>query len=402
MTERIAGILDASSFVELQGGMEDAHIITGYGCVDGLLVFIFAQTGYVTEAHVKKLGLLYERAVTMGAPVIGLYDSDGLKVEDGIEIMDRYARIMRLQTRAKALIPQIAAVYGGCMGISALMAQNSDIVLGVKDSQMFLRSPQSAKQGQTIPHAPAILYNDDNELNNHIRKFVTLLPSNAAELSAQASVTDDLNRMIGIQSTEGGNEAAVISLITELADNNDLLVTGTDGVVTGLIRLNGYTVGVLANNGKLNAYAMKSTVAFIRLCDRFSIRLLTITDCEGFDGTLAEESELLSEASALLQTISDAHMPKINIITGAAIGPVYNVMGCARGYADVVYAWENAVIAPMLPEAARRIMNIETEASPLCAAKRGLIDDVLNPATTRQYVIAAFEMLQTKSRAGRR
>ncbi len=464
--ERIKLLFDEGSFVEMDTfvshrctnfGMENVEapgdgVVTGYGTIDGRLVFAFAQDftvlgGSLGEYHAEKIVKVQNMALKMGAPIIGLNDSGGARIQEGVTSLSGFGKIFYNNTIASGVIPQIAVIMGPCAGGAVYSPAIMDYVFMVdKTSQMFITGPQviktvtgeeisAEKLGGAMAHnsisgvAHFIGKNDEDTLAS-VRKLISYLPSNNLETPPVYESTDDPNRLIPEFNEiipENPNKAYdIYDIITKLADNGeyyDVMPHYAKNIVTCYIRLDGQTVGVIANQPKfyagcLDINASDKAARFIRRCDAFNIPLLTLTDVPGFlPGVSQEHGGIIRHGAKMLYAYSEATVPKVTMILRKAYGGAYIGMCNKELGADMVLAWPSAEIAVMGAEGAANIVfkkEIEEADDPIAkrqekiaeyenrfnnpyrAAELGYVDDVIEPATARQRVISAFDMLASK------
>ena len=455
---RIKTLLDAGSFVEIGGAVTARNtdfnlqeqktpsdgVITGYGVIDGNLVYVYSQdaavlNGAVGEMHAKKITNLYDMAMKMGAPVIGLVDCAGLRLQEATDALEAFGSLYRKQAMASGVIPQITAVFGSCGGGLSLIPALTDFTFMEKDKgKIFVNSP-NAILGNTVEKCDTSSagFQSENtglidgtgteeEILGNIRTLICMLPCNNEEDVSYEECTDDLNR--ACENMEGAAADGAVAL-AEISDSGIFFETKKEfakDMVTGFIRLNGMTVGAVANrwkifdeeanvaaefDGSLSADGAQKAADFVNFCDAFNIPVLTLTNVSGFKAAEYEEKHLARAAARLAAAFADATVPKVNLITGKAYGNAYVVMNSKSVGADMVYAWPSAQIGMMEPALAAKIMYAkedaetqremaaqyeELQASPLSAARRGYVDTIIQPADTRKYVIGAFEMLFTK------
>ena len=455
---RIASLLDENSFVEIGGqvtarstdfnmaGMETPSdgVITGYGVINGSLVYVYSQDasvmgGTIGEMHAKKIARLYEFAQKTGAPVIGLVDCAGMRLQEATDALNGFGEIYMAQAMASGVIPQITAVFGTCGGGMALIPAMTDFTfMESKNGKLFVNSP-NALDGNHVSKCDTAsadfqgeeaglvdFAGTEEEILGQIRNLVSMLPANNEDDMSYEECTDDLNRICA--DIANASEDTAIAL-AQIADNQILVETKKDyakEMVTGFIRLNGMTVGVVANRSKVyNAEAeveaefdsvltvdgCKKATDFVNFCDAFSIPVLTLTNVTGFAATVESEKNMASAVAKLTYAFANATVPKVNVIVGKAFGSAYVSMNSKSIGADLVYAWPTAEIGMMDAKLAAQIMYADADAetlnekaaeykelqsSPNSAAARGYVDTVIAPADTRKYVIGAFEMLFTK------
>ena len=455
---RITSLLDANSFVEIGKSVTARStdfnmtekkapsdgVITGYGVIDGNLVYVYSQdasvlNGTVGEMHAKKISALYDLAIKTGAPVIGLVDCAGMRLQEATDALEAFGGIYFKQTMASGMIPQITAVFGTCGGGMAVVPALTDFTfIEAKKGKMFVNSPNALDGNYTekCDTASAAFQSEETglidaveseeEILAEIRQLVSLLPSNFEDNDSFAECTDDLNRACEDIAACAGDTSIALSRI---ADNGIFFETKRDfgkDVVTGFLRVNGMTVGAVANrtevydaegekteefDGTLSARGARKAAGFVKFCDAFDIPVLTLTNVTGFKATVCGEKVMAKSVGELVHAFASATVPKVNVIIGKAYGTAYVAMNSKSVGADIVYAWDNAEIGMMDASMAAKIMYPGSEASVInekaaeyrelqssveSAAARGYVDTVIAPADTRKYVIGAFEMLFTK------
>lgn len=456
-SNRINALLDENSFVEIGAkvtaratdfDMKNSEtpadgVITGYGVIDGNLVYVYSQNaavlgGSVGEMHAKKIVRLYELAMKVGAPVIGLVDCAGLRLQEATDALNGFGEIYLKQTLASGVIPQITAIFGNCGGGLAVMPAITDFTfMEEKNAKLFVNTPNalagnnvskcdtaSAKfQSETCGNVDFVA--EEAALLEQIRQLVTMLPANNEDDMSYEECIDDLNRVCADLENCAGDTSILLS---KIADNNNFLETKAmyaKEMVTGFIKLNGVTVGCVANRSEVygeegleETYAKcltpegcEKAAEFIQFCDAFSIPVLSVTNVTGFSAEVEAEKSMAKSAAKLTYAFANATVPKVNVIVGNAFGSAYVTMNSKAIGADIVYAWENAKIGMMDSKLAAKIM-YEGEGNDVILAKateyddlqnsvesaaaRGYVDTIIDAADTRKYVIGAFEMLFTK------
>ena len=456
--QRIVGLLDEKSFMEIgalvtarntdfdlnQSETPSDGVITGYGLIDGNLVYVYSQDasvlkGTIGEMHSRKIAAIYDMAMKMGAPVIGLIDCAGMRLQESVDALNSFGEIYAKQVMASGVIPQISAVFGNCGGGLSVVPALSDFAFVEKEQgRMFVNSP-NAIPGNNVSKcdtADAVYQSQNNgcidgvgtepEILEQIRELVCMLPGNNAEGGREEECTDDLNRACENLQNCAEDTRLVLS---QIADDNLFLETKKDyagNMVTGFLRLNGMTIGAVANssavydeNGEktetfdkgLTARGCNKAAEFIQFCDAFDIPLLSLTAVEGFAASTCSEKNLAKAMARMTTAFAGADVPKVNIIIGNAYGSASVMMNSKSIGADLVYAWEGSRIGMMDAAMAAKIMYEdkgaevvaekakeyeEIQSSVLTAARRGLVDLIIAPADTRKYAVAAFEMLYTK------
>ncbi len=447
--KRIEALLDDNSFVEI-GSLVKARntdfnmaqketpadgVITGYGRINDTLVYVYSQDstvlgGSVGEMHAKKIAKIYDMAMKMGAPVIGLVDCAGLRLEEATDALNAFSEIYLKKTLASGVVPQITAIFGRCGGGLAVLGQLSDFTLMESNAKLFVNSPNAidgnyegkcdtaSAKFQSAETSNVDYTGDENEVIEKIRELVDLLPGNYQEGIPYVECQDDLNRLCeGID----GSIDDIQTLLQMISDNGQLFETKKDyapDMVTGFIRLNGDTVGVVANNSDLlTSNGSEKAAEFVNFCDAFGIPVVSFTNVTGYETTIEEEKKVAKAAAKLTYAFANATVAKINVIIGNALGSAYVVMNSKGIGADIVYAWPEAKIGMMNAESAAKIIYADEIAksknaneiiaekaaqydklqlSTQSAAERGYVDSIIEPEDTRIYLIGALEMLISK------
>ncbi|NPE20992.1 methylmalonyl-CoA carboxyltransferase [Fusibacter sp. A1] len=463
--ERINLLFDEGTFVELDAfvkhrctnfGMEKVDApaegcVTGYGKVDGRLVYSFAQDftvvgGSLGEMHANKICKVLDNALKVGAPVVGLNDSGGARIQEAVDALSGYGKIFFKNTIASGVIPQITAIMGPCAGGAVYSPALNDFIFMVdQTSQMFITGPQVIKTvtgeevtaealGGAMTHnrtsgvAHFVAQNDEVCIAD-IRRLLSFLPSNNME-TAPIMEAGDINSIAEALDTiipDNPNKPYdVLDVIRAIVDNGDFMEVQpyfAQNIVTGYARLNGQSVGIIANQPKvlagcLDVNASDKSARFVRTCDAFNIPILNIVDVPGFlPGSTQEYGGIIRHGAKMLYAYSEATVPKITLITRKAYGGSYLAMCSKELGADVVLAWPTAEIAVMGPQGAANIIfrndikdatdpvakrqeKIEEYtnefATPYKAAERGFVDDVIEPSASRPRLIDAFDMLAGK------
>ena len=457
-SQRITALLDYNSFVEI-GSMVTARAtdfnlkqtetpsdgcITGYGVIDGNLVYVYSQDasvlgGSIGEMHAKKIAGLYDLAMKTGAPVIGLIDSAGLRLQEATDALNAFGEIYKKQTLASGVIPQITAVFGTCGGGLALFPALTDFTfMEEKKAKLFVNAPNalagneiskcdtSSAAFQSEEAGIVDFVGDEAAVLGQIRDLVCMLPSNNEDDNSFVECTDDLNRAEASLANCVGDTSIALSTI---ADDNafvEVKAAYAKEMVTGFMKLNGITVGAVANrcevyndegektasfDAALSPAGCDKAAEFVSFCDAFNIPVLTLTNVNGFTADKCSEKKIAKAAARLTYAFADATVPKVNVIIGKAYGSAYVAMNSKAIGADMTYCWPDAEIGTMdaklaakiicdgqgadaVNECAKEYAYLQTSA--VSAAKRGYVDAIIEPADTRKYVIGAFEMLFTK------
>ena len=418
--------------------------MTGYGVIDGNLVYVYSQdasvlNGSVGEMHAKKIVRLYELAIKTGAPVIGLIDSAGLRLQEAADALHAFGEIYLKQTLASGVIPQITAVFGTCGGGLGLFPTMTDFTfMEEKGAKLFVNAP-NALEGNVITRCDSSgaafqaeesgivdVTGDEDAVLAGIRRLVGFLPSNNQEVAAE-DCGDDLNRATPELAGCVGDTAIALSVLADGRDFLEVKAAYAKDMVTGFIRLNGATVGCVANRcevydgeGKLaekmepvlTVQGCEKAAEFISFCDSFNIPVLSLTNVKGYEATVDSEKGIARAAAKLTYAFANATVPKVNLILGKAYGTAYIAMNSKGIGADLTLAWPTAEIGSMDARLAAKIMYdgqgaevIEAKAAEYAAqqtsaqgaARRGYVDQIVEVADTRKYIIGAFEMLCTKS-----
>ena len=464
--ERIQLFLDEGSFEEM--GMLVQHrshlfglekqkflgdgVVTGFGTVNGRLTYVFAQDftvlgGSLAEAHAEKIVRIMELAMENGAPVIGLNDSGGARIQEGVVSLGGYADIFYQNTRASGVIPQLSAIMGPCAGGAVYSPALTDFIFMVEDSSyMFVTGPNVVR---TVTHEEVSAeelggasahsvksgvthFSCANELAciEQIKALLSYLPQNCEELPPESAYTpsDESRPALDELIPENPNQPYDIrEVIDQVVDESSFLEVHKDfaeNIVVGMARLAGRSIGVVANQpaflaGVLDIRSSQKAARFVRFCDCFNIPLLVLEDVPGFlPGTDQEWNGIITNGAKLLYAFSEATVPRITVITRKAYGGAYDVMNSKHIGADMNYAWPTAEIAVMGAKGAAEIIfrkeikeasdpekvlaekeaeYAEEFAHPYRAAARGFVDDVILPSQTRERLIRSFKMLENKA-----
>lgn len=453
-SDRINALLDDASFVEVGAyvtarstdfNMQEKDtpkdgVITGYGVIGGKIVYVYSQDanvlgGAIGEMHAKKIANIYDMAMKVGAPVIGLVDCAGLRLQEATDALNAFGEVYLKQTLASGVIPQITAIFGTCGGGAALIPTLTDFTfMTAEGSKLFVNSP-NALDGNNVSKLDTAsaeylssntslvdaVCEDDAAVLGQIRALVDMLPSNNED-DDQTECADDLNRVIPNLDGFAKDARAVLQ---NIADNNVFVEIKKDfckDMVLGFIKLDGSTIGCVANQAVdggdlLSTNAAYVAADFVKFCDAFDIPVLTLVNVKGFVATVSNERMIADAAAKLTYSYADATVPKVTLVMGDAFGTAYTVMNSKAIGADMVYAWPTAKIGTMDPEMAVKIMYekeigeaddkvakiaelkksyTELQSSAMAAAKRGYIDDIIEPDATRKRIVAAFDMLYTK------
>ncbi|MFN4081170.1 MAG: acyl-CoA carboxylase subunit beta [Saprospiraceae bacterium] len=466
--ERIHFLLDEDTFEEVDAlvthrcsdfGMTDQQypgdgVVTGYGRVNGRLTFVFAQDftvfgGSLSETHAEKICKIMDMAVRVGAPVIGLNDSGGARIQEGVNSLGGYADIFYRNVQASGVIPQISAIMGPCAGGAVYSPAITDFIIMVENtSYMFVTGPNVVKTvtnetvtaeelGGASAHAVKsgvthLTAANDLDCIEKIKRLLSYIPQNASQKPPALDYTLDeeyrhaLNDIVPDNPNHPYDMREVIAGICDEASFMEIHEQYAENIVVGFARLAGRSIGVVANQpfslaGVLDVEASKKAARFVRFCDCFNIPLLVLVDVPGFlPGTDQEWNAIITNGAKLLYAFSEATVPRVTLITRKAYGGAYDVMNSKHIGADMNYAWPSAEIAVMGAKGASEIIfkkeidaaedpaaklaekereYAATFANPYRAAERGFVDEVIFPHETRRKLIKSFAMLEDKAAA---
>jgi len=464
--ERIQLLMDAGTFEEIGQLVEHRStefglqqeiypgdgVITGYGRIDGRLVYVYSQDftvfgGSLSETHAEKICKIMDHAVRNGAPIIGLNDSGGARIQEGVNSLGGYADIFYRNTLASGVVPQLSAIMGPCAGGAVYSPAITDFIIMVEHtSYMFVTGPNVVKTvtnedvtseelGGAHSHASKsgvthLTAADDLDCINQLKKLLSYMPQNSVDMpfdkpyKASDELRPKMNEMIPSDSNKPYDMKDIISELTDEDSFYEIHKEYAENIVVGFARLAGKSIGIVANQpislaGVLDVNSSKKAARFVRFCDCFNIPLLVLVDVPGFlPGTDQEWNAIITNGAKLLYAFSDAVVPRITVITRKAYGGAYDVMNSKHIGADMNYAWPSAEIAVMGAKGASEIIfkreiseasdpsvkakEKENEyannfSNPYKAAARGFIDEVIDPALTRKKLIAGFKMLENKT-----
>ena len=457
--ERINLLLDPNTFTELDQfvkhrctnfGMEKQEnpgegVVTGYGCIHGRLVFVFAQDftvsgGSLGEMHAAKIVKVQELALQAGAPIIGINDSGGARIQEGADALAGFGDIFYNNTLASGIIPQISVIMGPCAGGAVYSPAITDFIYMVnKTSQMFITGPQviktvtnedvdaeslgGAATHNAISGVAHFMADNDEHCLEHIRYLISFSPSNNKENPPRYMPTDDPDRMEEALNTAISDDPSIpydmkkiIELIVDEGSIYEVQPYFAQNIITAFARMDGSTVGIIASQPKVMAGCLDINTSdkiarFIRFCDAFNIPLISFVDVPGFlPGVSQEYGGIIRHGAKVLYAYAEATVPKLTLITRKSYGGAYIGMCSKHLRADMVFAWPTAEIAVMGPAGAASIIfrgaeDVEEKtqqyvnefATPYKAAERGYIDQIIEPKETRPRLIAALRMLESKS-----
>lgn len=395
--KRLEKLFDQGTFLELDG-LAAKEVVTGFGSVDGAPAYAFAQDstvngGAIGRAQAEKIAKVYDLAIKTGAPVVGVYDSHGAYLKEGADMMAALGDLVMKASRLSGVVPQISLIAGVCGGSAALMASMADLVVKSDKGELFLTAHEEAEKAAGVVHVEA--ENEEDAIAS-VRSLINLLPINNLSIAPVADAAEATG-------SEGLESVVDAGSMVELLDGFG------DNVTAGLARVAGNAAVVADIHGQLDADSSVKLARMVRMADAFSLPVVTLVDCEGFD--------TVREAAKVAHTYAEATTPKVTVITGAAVGAVYMALAGKAAGADVVFAWPQAVVSAMKPEAAVEVLwndklaqmkdplkeraqlvqeYKDTEATPFDAAEAGYIENVIEPAETRANVVAALDMLAGK------
>ncbi len=460
--ERLEVLLDPDSFEEwdmfvehrsADFGMAEQKIpgdgvVTGYGTINGRLVFVFSQDftvfgGSLSEAHAEKIGKIMDQAMKVGAPVIGLNDSGGARIQEGVASLAGYADVFQRNVEASGVVPQISLIMGPCAGGAVYSPAMTDFIFMVKDSSyMFVTGPEVVKTvthetvtqeelGGAVTHTTRsgvadLAFENDVEALLQLRRFMDFLPASNREKppvrpseDSPERIEPSLDTLIPANPNKPYDMKELIEKIVDEGDFFELQPNYARNILIGFARMEGSTVGIVANQplvlaGCLDIDSAKKAARFVRFCDCFNIPILTFVDVPGFlPGTAQEYGGIIKHGAKLLFAFAEATVPKVTVITRKAYGGAYDVMSSKHLRGDVNFAWPTAEIAVMGPKGAVEIifrgdagdpakLEARTEeyrakfANPFVAGSRGFLDDVITPRGTRRRICRSLAMLREK------
>jgi len=465
--ERLSLLLDEGSFEELDAlvvhrgtefGIDKQRfygdaVVTGYGKIDGRVVLVFAQDftvvgGSLSEAVAEKIVKVMNLAMKVGAPIIGIDDSGGARIQEGVASLKGYGDIFLRNVLASGVIPQISVIMGPCAGGAVYSPAITDFVFMVEGtSQMYITGPDVVRAvtgeevthqelGGAKPHATQsgvshFAIADEEACLNEVRRLLSFLPLNNMEDPPRLEPNDDPRRtaddMPAVVPADPSQSYDIHEVIYRIVDDGDFMevhASWAQSIVVGFARMNGWPVGIVANNpqvlaGVLDIESSRKAARFVRFCDAFNIPIVTLTDVPGYmPGTGQEHGGIITHGAKLIYAYAEATVPKVTVIVRKGYGGAYIVMGSKHLRGDINYAWPSAEIAVMGPDGAVNIIfareiegaeNPEEKrreliedyrarfANPYVTASRGFIDDVIDPRQTRYQIIRALEMLQNKA-----
>ncbi len=464
--ERVDLLLDEGSFDEIDMFVESRAtdfgldkkkvpgdgVVTGFGKINGRVVAVFSQDftvfgGSLSEAHAEKICKIMDLAMKMGIPIIGLNDSGGARIQEGVVSLGGYADIFLRNTLASGVVPQISAILGPSAGGAVYSPAITDFIFMARGtSYMFVTGPNVVKTvtheevsfedlGGADTHASKsgvahFVYDNEIEVIENIRRLIDFIPQNWKDRApekefdfTQDLIVPELNNIVPENPNKPYDMKKVINLLVDDGDFMEVHAEYAENIIVGFARMGGVSIGIIANQpaslaGVLDINSSKKAARFVRFCDAFNIPLLVLEDVPGFlPGTEQEWNGIISNGAKLLFAFSEATVPKVTVITRKAYGGAYDVMNSKHIRGDFNYAWPTAEIAVMGPKGAveiifnKEIKNAENPeekleemintyrekfANPFIAAARGYVDDVIEPSETRKKLVNVFQLLKTK------
>ncbi|GCC32336.1 propionyl-CoA carboxylase beta chain, mitochondrial [Chiloscyllium punctatum] len=458
--ERVQLLLDPESFIEYDkfvehrcsdfgmGTKDDKFpgdsVVTGQGRINGRLVYVFSQDftvfgGSLSGAHAQKICKIMDQALLVGAPVIGLNDSGGARIQEGVESLAGYADIFLRNVLSSGVVPQISLIMGPCAGGAVYSPALTDFTFMVKDtSYLFITGPDvvksvtnedvtqedlgGAKTHTAISGVAHKAFENDIDALLNLREFFNFIPLNNRDPAPIRECQDPCDRLVPsldtvvpMESTKAYDMLEIVSAIADEREFFELMPNYAKNIIIGFARMNGRTVGIVGNqpkvaSGCLDINASVKGARFVRFCDAFNIPIITFVDVPGFlPGTSQEYGGIIRHGAKLLYAFAEATVPKITVITRKAYGGAYDVMSSKHLRGDLNYAWPTAEVAVMGAKGAVQIIfkgkgneveaeaeYVETFANPFPAAVRGFVDDIIEPATTRLRICRDLEMLANK------
>lgn len=415
--KRLASLFDDGVFTEIDAFAKsangDAEAVAGFGSVNGTCVYAFSQdvtadSGAISVAQCAKLKKVYDMAMKTGCPIVGIYDSNGLKLTEGFEALNSYGEILKASSSVSGVVPQISIIAGACLGTTALMANMADVVVAVEDADFYVTAPSEVTAAESAKAGTVdVLAKDFDEAVVKTGELISLLPSNNLDAVPVFDFTAP-----DAYADENSDAMAVINAVADAGSVFEIKKDYAENAVTALASVLGLTVGFVSYDGNnLCPNCAYKAEAFIKLCDAYNIPIVTFVNANGL--AKGKENQMLIAATKLTAALASATCPKISVVTGSAVGAAYIALAGRGANADVVYAWDTAVLSPLEVESAvaflyndrlakgesREALAVEYKeslASAFTAGACGAVDDIFVPAETRAKVIAALDMLAGK------
>jgi len=403
---RIEKLVDSQSFLQIDAYVEGDNVVAGFATVDTRPCYIYSQYGPVTLAHATKVSRLYKMAISMGAPIIAILDSEGIHVESGMDVLAAYGEIFNIMSDASGVIPQFSLIHGKCMGANAVISGLSDFSFGIKGAKLFIQSPNTAHDIKSVGIDAFMstayhfeesgefnfLFDNSDELNAGFKQFFSFMPSNNLEevpiLVGNDLPDDEVHISLSMSAAE---------LVEAICDNGEFIEVNAGygkEVATFFARFDGYSALCVVNQDDISKAAIAKLSKLVAFCNAFNMPIVTLANTKGFGSSVSDQKNSISEIAALSYIFSNSTVPKVNIIAGDAVGLAGIVFNSKFIGADMVYAWPSANLA-LFSKDAKKVLNapdIGTEQ----ALQKGYVDEVVEPALTRKYIIRALENLSSK------
>ena len=402
---RIEKLTDPQSFSQIGAYVECDNVVAGFATIDTRPYYIYCQYGPVNLNHAGKLSRIYKMAVSMGTPVISILDSEGMNMESGMEILAAYGEIFNTMSDASGVIPQYAVVYGKCMGANAVISGLCDFSFGVKETQLFIQSPNTAEDIKNVgvdkfmsasyhyneTSELNFLYENEEVLNAGFRTFLSFMPSNNLEevpIQIGSNAEAEANLALGMDS---------VNLIKAISDNGEYIEISKEygrSIKVCFARFEGFCAAVVAGNDNLCKKGLNKLAKVVAFCDAFNIPVVTLTNVSGFKTNVDNQKNAIADVAALTYVFTNATVPKINIVVGDAIGLAGMAFNSKFIGADLVYAWDGANIS-LFTEDAAKVLGVSANNFEESLSK-GYVDEVIDPSETRKSIVVAIENLSTK------
>ena len=440
---RVEGLLDENSFVEIMSEVTSRStdfnltndetpgdgVVIGHGLIDGNLVFVYSQDssvlgGTVGEKHAEKIRKVYEDAVNYGAPVIGIIDCGGVRLQESYDALNSLGNVIQAAAKTSGVVPVVSCVVGNCGGGMNVVAGVSDFVFMTKQASLFVNSPDalpgnknvdtSAPEFQSKEVGLADVFENETELFNKVRELIAIIPANNMEGGRVDDCDDDLNRA----SANVSKDSSIEDISKSISDDENVIILRSSyakDMTTGFIRLNGMTVGFIGNSDydeySLSSNGLNKASDFVKFLDSYEIPLLTLSNVKGYRRSIEEEKTISKAISSFTVALANADIPKINLITGNAFGSAALLMNSKSMGADLVFALSDSDMGIMDATKAAKIIcpdgSVEdqknaadkfsnVQSGTINAARRGLVDRIVNGIDVRKYLIDGFEFLYTK------
>lgn len=433
--KRLKELFDGGSFTELDKFMknsaEPVEVITAYGMIGGMPVYAFSQdvsvlSGAMGRMQAAKIKRVYDLARTTGQPVIGIYDSNGAHLSEGVDALAAYGELILASNNISGVVPQISLIAGPCIGSAAILASIADVVIMVKGAELYLTNGKilGDKSGEVGSSAAAavsglahLTVDTQDEASSLLKNVLSFLPDNNLSVSTMVDYVPAAGDTAALDTSSSAG--MILSAVADAGSTLELSPKYGKGLKTFFCRIGGTPVGIVAteyaeNNGYIDSDAASKAARFVRMCDAFSVPIVTLVNTDGFASSRETElSGSLKDIALLTHAYAEATTPKISVITGNAFGPAYIALAGRAAHADLVFAWPDAAISTLPPATAVELLcrdrlaagekraeleseYLKTAASAFEAATKGYIDDIILPGETFAKLITALEMLSGK------